>query len=50
MAIVHAARMKYAYYENAAEVLSEAKADYDRVMSPLNELQVEEFSTGEPLA
>lgn len=50
MAIVHAARMKYAYYENASEVLSEAQADYNRVMAPLNELQVEEFSTGEPLA
>jgi hypothetical protein len=50
MAIVHAARMKYAAYENAPEVMAEANADYSRIMNSLSDLQMEEFHTGQPLA
>lgn len=50
MAIVHRARMKYAAFENAPEVMSEAVMDYDAVMSSLSNLYTEQVSTGSPLA
>jgi hypothetical protein len=50
MAIVHAARVKYAAYENAPEVMSEAQRDYDRVMSNLASTQLDDINTGSPLA
>lgn len=50
MAIVHLARMKYASYENAPEVMVEAQADYSRLMDAMSMLQMEEIGTGEPLA
>ena len=50
LAIVHAARMKYASYENAPEVMAEAGRDYERVMSGLSMTQLDDIGTGEPLA
>lgn len=50
MAIVHAARIKYAAFENAPEVMSEAQRDYDRVMGNLASTQLGDISTGSPLA
>lgn len=50
MAIVHGARMKYAAFENAPEVMAEAVVDYDRVMSSMLMHETEELSTGAPLA
>lgn len=50
MAIVHAARIKYAAYENAPEVMSEAQRDYDRVMSNLSVTQLDDINTGQTLA
>lgn len=50
MAIVHAARMKYAAYENAPEVMMEASRDFDRLMGNLAMTQIEEVGLGGPLA
>lgn len=50
MAIVHGARIKYAAFENAPEVMAEAVVDYDRVMSSMLMHETEELSTGSPLA
>lgn len=50
MAIVHKARMKYAAYENAPEVMAEANMDYESIMGGLALLHTEMISTGEPLA
>lgn len=50
MAIVHAARMKYAAYENAPEVMAEAGRDFDRLMGNLAMTQIEEVGLGGPLA
>lgn len=50
MAIVHKARMKYAAFESAPEVMAEAMFDYDAVMSQLRNTHTEEFSFGAPLA
>ena len=48
--IVHAARKKYAYAENAPEVLAEASADYNRVYDTLVMTQLDEFTGAGPLA
>ena len=50
LAIVHAARMKYAAYESAAEVMAEASRDYERVMSNMSVTQLDDIGTGQPLA
>lgn len=50
MAIVHAARIKYAAYENAAEVMEEASRDFSRLMGNLAMTQIDGISTGSPLA
>jgi hypothetical protein len=50
MAIVHKARIKYAMFENAAEVLAEAQSDYDAVMDELISLHTPSLDTGTPLA
>ena len=48
--IVHGARVKYAVYENAPEVLAEAQRDYGRMMDSLVDNQIDEIGTGQPLA
>lgn len=50
MMIVHAARKKYALYENAPEVLSEATGDYNVMYGSLVMTQLEEFTGAGPLA
>lgn len=50
MAIVHAARMKYAAYENAPEVMAEAGRDFERIMGGLAVTQLDDIGTGAPLA
>ena len=50
MAIVHGARMKYAAFENAPEVMAEAVRDYSRITTQLAMTQLGEISTGSPLA
>jgi hypothetical protein len=50
LAIVHLARIKYAAFENAPEVMMEASRDYDRIMSKLSMTQLPDMSSGEPLA
>ena len=50
LAIVHAARMKYAAYESAGEVMAEASRDYERVMSNMSVTQLDDIGTGQPLA
>jgi hypothetical protein len=50
MVIVHAARVKYAAYENAPEVMAEAARDFDRLMTKLAMTQLPTISSGEPLA
>lgn len=50
MAIVHLARMKYAADENAPEVMAEAQRDYSRIMDALAVTQIDDVTTGEPLA
>jgi hypothetical protein len=50
MAIVHLARMKYAMFENAPEVMAEAQAEYNDVMSDLAALHTPDIDTGSPLA
>jgi hypothetical protein len=48
--IVHAARKKYAYFENAPEVLSEASSDYNRVYDTLVMEQLADMTSAGPLA
>ncbi len=50
MLIVHAARMKYAAFENAPEVWAEASKDFDWNMNKLVELNLSEIGLGSPLA
>lgn len=50
MAIVHGARIKYAAFENAPEVMAEAVRDYSRITTQLAMTQLGEISTGSPLA
>lgn len=50
MAIVHKARMKYAAFENAPEVMAEATRDFDTRMAGLYLLHLDAISTGRPLA
>jgi hypothetical protein len=50
MGIVHLARMKYAMFENAPEVMAEAQAEYNDVMSELAALHTPDIDTGNPLA
>lgn len=50
MAIVHKARMKYAAYENAPEVLSEAQRDFAAIEDTMVMQQIDSFHAGEPLA
>jgi hypothetical protein len=50
LGIVHKAKIKYAMFANAPEVLAQAQDDYDYVMADLTELQLPDLTTGNPLA
>jgi hypothetical protein len=50
MIIVHRARLKYAFDENAPEVMADAQREHNRLMGALTETQLDSFDLGCPLA
>lgn len=50
MIIVYGAMMKYAFYENAPEVLADGRMNYNMLLDQLMENQTDDITLGEPLA
>lgn len=50
MIIVYGAMMKYAFYENAPEVMADARMHYNMLLDQLMENQTDDITLGEPLA
>ena len=50
MLIVHRAKLKYAFDENAPEVMADAQREHNRMMAALMETQLDMLDLGEPLA
>lgn len=50
MIIVYGAMQKYAYYENAPEVMMDGRSNYNMLLDQLMENQTDDITLGEPLA
>lgn len=50
MIIVYGAMIKYAYYENAPEVMADGRSNYNMILDQLMENQLDDVTLGEPLA